>query len=254
MSNAVSGPPDGEGGQRDESATEVHFLPVNHVESPAEATRQRAYLSCDACRRRKSRCIPSIAGQRHPCRRCVDDGKYCEFRASRSVGTRRSNRGRLAKDDPSPSVSAKRPGTSTSEQSFSVNAAADVSMTLNSFDADQVYSFDIAFDSSGDGDSALLLAVSESNEPPQPTLPSPGAITAAAPTARSRIIATRLHDTADALDLLTLAAAGVQDETSSTQPQGLPVSGTHRSRPSLILQCNHGLGQLTMVTGRDSSW
>ncbi len=67
---------------------QLHFLPVNLTGSP----RQRAYHSCEPCRKRKSRCLPDPDDNKQPCRRCIADGQpeRCEFSESRNTRRRLS--------------------------------------------------------------------------------------------------------------------------------------------------------------------
>ncbi|EXA28431.1 hypothetical protein FOVG_19963 [Fusarium oxysporum f. sp. pisi HDV247] len=58
----------------------ISFLPVNDPASPPRLRRRRAQLSCEKCRRRKSRCeIPD--GQSKTCLRCLREGETCDFRS-----------------------------------------------------------------------------------------------------------------------------------------------------------------------------
>lgn len=64
----------------------VSFLPINQSNSPPALKTRRAYLSCERCRRRKTRCEP-FQGLQQPCKRCAQESQPCDFRSTR--GTKR---------------------------------------------------------------------------------------------------------------------------------------------------------------------
>ncbi|KAH6663274.1 hypothetical protein F5X68DRAFT_177918 [Plectosphaerella plurivora] len=169
-------------GQEERPESEVRFLPVNQVTAPVETVRQRAYLSCDACRQRKTRCTPATTGQRQPCRRCTAEERVCHFRNSRATISETSH---LAED-------------------------TQVSGTSHPMGPED--------ETPGDDDG--FQPMDESVDQPASTLTSTTIGSNHQSTARSRILAARLHDTADGLDLLTLAAAGVQNEAQDADTNG----------------------------------
>ncbi|KAK4150204.1 hypothetical protein C8A00DRAFT_46358 [Chaetomidium leptoderma] len=192
-----------------QSAPPLQFLPVNRPGSPPELKRRRAYQSCEPCRKRKSRCVPETEDRRWPCRRCVADGQSerCEFSDTRNTRRRLSR---------TPAA-----------------AAAALSPVSPPVDGRHRYSPIRGANSAGHGSNALFGAARDSDQAtPMQRLPvplsgtigprmpstSPGrpspSTNANYPTARSRIMAARLHNTADALDLLTFTAAG-NDATPS---------------------------------------
>ena len=69
-------------GNNDWQGLQLDFIPINQPHSPVGSKPRRAYLSCERCRKRKTRCEP-LSGQRQPCKRCSTDNQHCEFRASR---------------------------------------------------------------------------------------------------------------------------------------------------------------------------
>jgi hypothetical protein len=61
-----------------EKPLNIHFLPINDANPTGSRPFVRAYLSCDNCRKRKSRCDqPESASGR--CSRCIREGKVCNF-------------------------------------------------------------------------------------------------------------------------------------------------------------------------------
>lgn len=63
---------------------QVSFLPVNKPDSPPESKHRRASLSCERCRKRKTRC-ESFHGQQKPCKRCVQEARPCDWRSSKGA-------------------------------------------------------------------------------------------------------------------------------------------------------------------------
>lgn len=199
----------------------VQFLPVNQLVSPAEATRQRASLSCDSCRKRKTRCVPGIPPHRQPCQRCLDDGSHCQFtaRGRRRIarpGKRYALQSNTSSAGHGPVVSPLlTDSTIAGAQPADTNRGSSVSAVrgdnspqLEDRSAESVELF-------------RAPSMSSPTENPERTQP----------TARGRIMATRLHDTSDALDLLTLTAAGVQNDSSNVGSQG-PSTLTQPYTPS----------------------
>lgn len=239
-------------GDRREGTTDgrekgVQFLPVNRFVSPAESIRQRAYVSCNACRQRKTRCVPAVPGQRHPCQRCVADDRTCQFRSTRTAGVRRRNGRSLKKDTAksSPSSAGHVPtegvvvadGPNVGEPAANPDGGSIVQAILEENNNPQLEGRPL-FETSGDRPHLVECQATETTQlGPATSMASPVTNTASAqPTARGRIIATRLHDTADALDLLTLTAAGVQNDASHggtcgvstfTQPCATPSHSAH---------------------------
>ncbi|KAL9565159.1 hypothetical protein ACKAV7_010804 [Fusarium commune] len=56
---------------------QLGFVPINQASSPPESKRRRAYLSCERCRKRKTRCEPA-SDQKQPCKRCSTDNQLSE--------------------------------------------------------------------------------------------------------------------------------------------------------------------------------
>ncbi|KAH8665679.1 hypothetical protein BGZ61DRAFT_498781 [Ilyonectria robusta] len=161
----------------------LQFQPANTAESPPHLKRRRAYLSCDLCR--KIRCVPNVPGRRQPCQRCVSDEQEWVYRSTRSVG-RRPQQSPMPMDSFSPPSSVCR--DSTNAQGTGNDDAQHAEPTT-----------------------ATAIATATANEGmqhgPSPLEPSPATSN---PSARSRIISTQLHNTADALDLLTFTVASEQ--------------------------------------------
>ncbi|KAM0424161.1 hypothetical protein ACHAPT_010530 [Fusarium lateritium] len=168
--------------------SQLGFLPVNQTSSPPASRHRRAYLSCERCRKRKSRCEP-LQGETR-CRRCVTDNQLCEFRATRSTKRRGSpieQDVRRRRDD----GSGPRNPEAVEFQSFPAENALQSQHTIDM----------------------------------NPSLESPA--TTATLDARTRLVSTHIHNTADALDLLTFAAAGSQGYNPSDTP-------AHESHTSVL--------------------
>ncbi|KAL0929747.1 uncharacterized protein CTRU02_215390 [Colletotrichum truncatum] len=203
----------------------LKFLPVNQFVSPAESTRQRAYLSCDACRQRKTRCVPSgkDKDKRHPCQRCVADNKPCHFRNSRAVGVRRRTGSRKKLFQPASPIPSEGTDTNSTEPTVEPYGVTDIAATSEGTGPPfhpHATSLDSPRDPVLSGTLQSMEDVGLGSQSTSTASPKGNTTAAAQPTARRRIITTRLHDTADALDLLTLTAAGVQSETPHTATRG----------------------------------
>ncbi|KAM5360960.1 hypothetical protein ACJZ2D_013414 [Fusarium nematophilum] len=159
---------------------EIGFLPANQTSSPPTSKIRRAYLSCERCRKRKSRCEP-LPGQTR-CKRCTTDDQACEFRASRSTKRKSSplpgnveNETRRIRQE-----SENDRGRATVEQSPGPkeNIPHGASRPAGEFERPVTTALD----------------------------------------ARTRLVSTHIHNAADALDLLTFAASGSQgyNNASST--------------------------------------
>ncbi|KAL2129401.1 hypothetical protein VTI74DRAFT_7845 [Chaetomium olivicolor] len=220
-------------------ALPLQFLPVNQPGSPPELKRQRAYQSCEPCRRRKSRCVPDEAGSRQPCRRCIADGhpEACEFsetrytrrRLSRAAGASSPGTGRV--DDAGPRIASCSPvSTSPPVEQPAWTCASNGQPA-------------------GHGSSSWFSTIHrDADEPARASMPSislpigppnadaspddaSSAMGQTPPTARSRIISAQLHNTADALDLLTFTAAGEQQRNPGISG---PSSASNNPTPSEV--------------------
>lgn len=210
----------------------VQFLPVNRIVSPAETTRQRAYVSCDACRQRKTRCVPAAPGQRHPCQRCAAEDRTCHFRSSRAARARRRS-SRLPKEGAVTSTPPSASPLVADGTAGAPSANTDGWSSLPGILEGHSPQFGGRHPLGPSGDRPPLMEHQTTQLDRAPSTASPAANAASAqPTARGRIIATRLHDTADALDLLTLTAAGVQNEASNAGSQGVNTPGDTWPRPT----------------------
>ncbi|KAF4952429.1 hypothetical protein FSARC_12646 [Fusarium sarcochroum] len=165
--------------------------PTNQATSPRGSKRRRAYLSCERCRKRKARCEPA-SDQNEPCKRCSEDSQPCEFRTSR----------RTKRKLPLPVNDV---GQNYAETLFSNTGSSSV--------VDR---------------GALVPSVNQEEfiEERLATDSSQGLSTTAALDARARLVSTHIHNTLDALDLLTFAAADKQAYTSpsATSTRGSQVS------------------------------
>ncbi|RKL31564.1 hypothetical protein BFJ72_g10968 [Fusarium proliferatum] len=153
------------------------FVPVNQVNSPPESKRRRAYLSCERCRKRKTRCEPA-SDQKQPCKRCSADNQSCEFRASRRTKRRLSLPG-----EDTESVS-RHNHTGTDAGILALTPLTSRNAPVHPLN-EKEYMDDIPM-------------ADCSHEPRSPT----------ALDARARIISTHINNASDALDLLTFAASG----------------------------------------------
>lgn len=184
---------------------QVSFLPINRPDSPPQSRRRRAFQSCEQCRKRKSRCVPDKPGERQPCKRCVDEGRRCEFR-SLPAASRRTTRlvsaGNLNLTEGSVAPPASMPPPVDYHQPMS--PASTLVDSARGRDCQQLPK---------QAGSAAASTASGPATVPTHISPIESLQSTSNPTARSRIISARLHNTADALDLLTFTAAGEQDRT-----------------------------------------
>ncbi|KAG7411085.1 Transcriptional activator ARO80 [Fusarium oxysporum f. sp. rapae] len=156
---------------------QLGFIPINQASSPPESKRRRAYLSCERCRKRKTRCEPA-SDQKQPCKRCSTDNQLCEFRASRRTKRRLS----LPAEDTEPVSHHNHTGTDVDIPALTPIASRDVPVCpLN----EKEYVDDIP--------------IADCSQGPR----SPTALDA-----RARIISTHINNASDALDLLTFTASG----------------------------------------------
>ncbi|KAF5573955.1 ARO80-positive transcription regulator of ARO9 ARO10 [Fusarium pseudoanthophilum] len=166
---------------------QLGFVPINQADSPPESKRRRAYLSCERCRKRKTRCEPA-SDQKQPCKRCSADNQLCEFRASRRTKRRLS-------------ISA----GCTERVSHHNNTVPDVDASA----LVPVASRDV---------SVRPLHEKEYVDcAPDPRSPT-------ALDARARIISTHISNASDALDLLTFAASGTH---AYNDPSATPSRESH---------------------------
>lgn len=198
----------------------VQFLPINRPDSPPQSRRRRAYQSCEPCRKRKSRCVPDKLDQRQPCKRCVTDGLHCDFRSTRTVSKRSTLRSSVSNN-----------GTGVGAAQTPILAAPPMPRE-HSTDYQRLVSAESTPTQSGQAvsysqDSAAFEAPSESR-PAASSSPADPSPCTSEPTARSRIISAHLHNTADALDLLTFTAAGERNRDTKNQAEP---SGANRLMP-----------------------
>ena len=189
----------------------LQFLPINRPDSPPQSKKRRAYQSCEPCRRRKCRCVPDKPDQRQPCKRCVADGQPCDFRSTRSV--HRSTRSPASVHRPSDSQQPASPASTQVDRTWR-RATEDAP------------------------------AAPPAPAAPIQVSPAESSPSMSNPTARSRIISAQLHNTADALDLLTFTAAGersrntqsayyVPSSNNNTQARGSGADATPSTPPRL---------------------
>ncbi|KAK3897543.1 hypothetical protein C8A05DRAFT_47887 [Staphylotrichum tortipilum] len=193
----------------------LHFLPVNRTGSP----RQRAYHSCEPCRKRKSRCLPDADDNKKPCRRCLADGQpeRCEFSDTRNSRRRLSHASPAALSGTTTTATT----TATPTPIATPTAGASASPTRT--------------EDVGAGSPSLpVYSPSSATSPPVAndrlvSLNTPSTTTSSVayggtaswfatvsqPTARSRILSAQLHNPADALDLLTFTATDEQEQGRS---------------------------------------
>ncbi|KAJ4252863.1 zinc finger transcriptional activator [Fusarium torreyae] len=152
---------------------------IDQGPSPQGSKRRRAYLSCERCRKRKARCEPA-PDQNEPCKRCSEDNQLCEFRTSR----------RTKRKLPLPVENVD---------------LIHMDTVFNNTDSPSAMGRGISVPSANRGD---CIDERLTNHPSQ------GLSTTAALDARARLVSTHIHNTSDALDLLTFAAADKQAYTS----------------------------------------
>ncbi|EWG53354.1 hypothetical protein FVEG_17098 [Fusarium verticillioides 7600] len=155
---------------------QLGFVPINQADSPPGSKRRRAYLSCERCRKRKTRCEPA-PDHKQPCKRCSADNQLCEFRASRRTKRRLS----LPAETTEPVSRDNDTGTDFGIPSLTPLASRDVPVGP----IERQYVDD--------------TPVTDNSQDPR----SPTALDA-----RTRIISTHISNASDALDLLTFAASG----------------------------------------------
>ncbi|KAH8755641.1 hypothetical protein F5883DRAFT_649735 [Diaporthe sp. PMI_573] len=189
--------------QQQQQQNSLQFLPVNETASPPQSKYRRAYQSCEPCRRRKSRCVPNEPGQRRPCKRCVANGFSCDFQSTRS-NRRDAATGSTCSGSPrSTSAAALMAPTSGLDQQRS---ASPIRLGQDTSPAQFLGTMPSPLAAAAVASSSVSAGAGASSSPSRPT-----------PTARSRIISAQLHDTADALDLLTFTAAGERDRNSQCE-------------------------------------
>ena len=217
----------------------ISFLPVNQPGSPPRLRRRRAQLSCEPCRRRKSRC-ELLDGQSKACLRCLREGKTCDFR----------------------SVKYKRRGTATQPLTPArTNPAAHRSPTSIVNDQPANLSIDVAvlehaphgestptqqpwLDTATAQSETQYGLCSDNHQSPlrYPPVPHPGDLhnspvisvdSAVRLDPKARIISTQVDNPADALDLLTFAASESEEQhfagVASPPEQSGAVENTRRS-------------------------
>lgn len=263
----------------------LEFLPVNQASSPPQLKRRRAFLSCESCRQRKSRCVPAKAGYPQPCQRCVASHRDCEFRSTRNTRPKPSL-GQKSYQDPSVSPSdpsAKEPSDvgepseSVIPKRASLNDSLPDCLDVSSTPAVPQKGPSGAVDTSARARSLLhevdpwppqpqtASLISNSVVPPTPNIhPPPGTISSSSgtpvqPTARSRIMSAQLHNTADALDLLTFTAAG--EKGRGEEQSGIAQECSHEQencscpgRQSSGVPASCSLGPRHSSEGNSSDW
>ncbi|EXK24158.1 hypothetical protein FOMG_19105 [Fusarium oxysporum f. sp. melonis 26406] len=154
--------------------------------SPTNSKRRRAYLSCETCRKRKTRCVANSSGQSQPCQRCVCERRECVVRSTRNVSRRRP-RSPAPQDSPFSPTSTGIVSDDKAQEigSSNVRGGSDCGSHLEGFTAEAgVFQCE-----------------------PSPIEPTPSASHSSA---RRRIMSAHSHNTADDLDLLTFTAASQQ--------------------------------------------
>ncbi|EWY85906.1 hypothetical protein FOYG_10575 [Fusarium oxysporum NRRL 32931] len=182
---------------------QLDFVPINQADSPPESKRRRAYLSCERCRRRKTRCGPT-SDRRQPCKRCSTDNQPCEFRASRRTKRKLS----LPAETPEPVSRHNHAETDIEIPTSTPLAPRDVPVRPPNKE--------------GHVDDGLIADCSQS--PRTPT----------ALDARERLISTHIHNASDALDLLTFAASGNHAYNSPSATPGLQSQASSIAPPTVI--------------------
>ncbi|RGP70109.1 d-lactate dehydrogenase cytochrome [Fusarium sporotrichioides] len=170
--------------------TQLNFVPINQADSPPESKRRRTYLSCERCRKRKTRCEPTT-GEDDRCMRCSLDDQRCEFRNSRSTKRVSSIRATTSEETSHHrTIVGRDPNTPISSQLEAISGAASTSQSRHTNDE-------------------FVVTATESSSTHSTT---------AALDARTRLVSTYIHNTSDALDLITFASAGrnVHDTSSLT--------------------------------------
>ncbi|KAG5810816.1 hypothetical protein H9Q74_005061 [Fusarium xylarioides] len=182
---------------------QLGFVPINQANSPPESKRRRAYLSCERCRKRKTRCEPA-SDQKQPCKRCSTDNQLCEFRASRRTKRRLS----LAAEDTEPVSYHNHTVTDHDVPSLTPLSSRDVPVRpLN--EKGYVDGIPIADSSQG------------------PTSPI-------ALDARARVISTHISNASDALDLLTFAASGTHAYNNPSATPGRESQIPSTTSPTVV--------------------
>ncbi|KAF5615100.1 ARO80-positive transcription regulator of ARO9 and ARO10 [Fusarium sp. NRRL 52700] len=193
---------------------QLGFLPINQANSPPESKRRRAYLSCERCRRRKTRCEPA-SDQKRPCKRCLADNQRCEFRASRSTKKGLS----LPAHDTEP-----------------VSHRSHTDININIPPLAPLAPRDVAARPPVEEEYVDDLPITD--YPQDPTSPT-------ALDARERIISTHINNASDALDLLTFAASGTHIYNN---PSATP------SRESQVPSTTSPTGISDIALSRDRAW
>lgn len=182
--------------RQDDSPKEtLSFMPLNEPSSPPASKHRRAFLSCERCRKRKSRCEP-LDGRIQPCKRCAVEKRPCEFRQSRQA---KRNSLRLL-----PSLSQARQGPSP-ESTHDNPSVTSPAYNLRQLNASQIRGLGATERVEGSpGRSQGLESPTRS-----PVLD-----------ARTRVVSAQLHNAADALDLLTFAATSTQEASDLNASSG----------------------------------
>lgn len=185
------------------TATGVLFMPVNRTASPDSQKFRRAYLSCDTCRKKKSRCEPT-QHRSSQCARCFREGKACNFTQRKPRKRLKNTHQQSATLDHGPQPHQ----TDLPEQNY---VHGDLGHSSNSVVNSEVYI-------ENDGDQPIQVSEDESRVNLFPTQSH----------ATRCIVSTQLHNTADALDLLALTTGGETSDLQSVQERndGLDAGAT----------------------------
>ncbi|KAF7562884.1 hypothetical protein G7046_g1246 [Stylonectria norvegica] len=192
---------------------QVTFLPINRASSPPQGKHRRAFLSCERCRKRKSRCEPLHHDQPQPCKRCAAENQTCEFRSFRSTKRKASTQGEW----PEAEHRASKPSDHQNESGWEPQAHSSPQL--------------------GHSPIADLSTAQSIHSRDNERSEASGTLDA-----RARLVSTHLHNTSDALDLLTFAAAGSQgpnnrstasfEDSQLPGTRGSPTDTTDASDPS----------------------
>ncbi|KAF5586246.1 d-lactate dehydrogenase (cytochrome) [Fusarium pseudocircinatum] len=193
---------------------QLGFVPINQAESPPESKRRRAYLSCERCRKRKTRCEPA-SDHKQPCKRCSADSQLCEFRASRRTKRRLSL-----------------PAENTEPVSHHNDTGIDIGIPSLT----PLASRDVPFRRPIEREYVDDIPVTDSPQDPR----SPTALDA-----RTRIISTHISNASDALDLLTFAASGTHAYNNASATPTRESQGPSTTSPA-------GISDIAL--SRDRAW
>lgn len=212
----------------------LSFMPLNQPTSPPASKHRRAFLSCERCRKRKSRCEP-LDGQIQPCKRCAIEKCPCEFRQSRQA---KRNSLRVL-HSPQQARQVLSPESGRDDGSV-ITSPAYYSRRLNSTQPIE-----------STGDNIRSVRGEELSPARNRELESSPTSSAARIDARTRVVSAQLHNAADALDLLTFAATSTQDvgdlnasSATTPRPTGMATS-TPTQQPKQRIDATSAAEQAT---------